>query len=194
MVEQRLSFAGSQGGSMSRFVRTTIAAALTALSTLAPAAAAQVPKVTVVVTISSDKSHTTYLFVPTDRVTNPETIDASLVSQMIVVDWGPHAPDHKLIAERFAKEPQGGDFHIAMDLPEGVIGIDLHDPHRVTAEQLKANGNHENMELVAAFQYKERGKAIYDRYYRELTALRSSQSLNGNLIGQVDANGTFRAN
>ncbi|HKP48325.1 MAG TPA: hypothetical protein VJT50_17110, partial [Pyrinomonadaceae bacterium] len=152
-----------------------------------------VSEVTVVLTDLSDKVHPTYLFVPSARVTNAESIDASTVSLMIVVDFGSQVPDHKLIAEHFAKDPQRGDFHIRMDLPEGIIGIDLRDPGRFTAEELRANGNHKNMELMAASLYKERGKAIYDRYYRELTALRASKIVRGRIIGQVDGNGAFRS-
>jgi hypothetical protein len=112
---------------------------------------------------------------------------------MIVVDYGSRASDHKLLAERFTREPPGGDFHIAMDLPDGVIAIDLHFPNRVTADQLKANGNHKNMELMAAFQYKERGNAIYERYYRELTALHASKTMRGTVVGEVASDGVFRA-
>lgn len=94
-------------------------------------------RIVVLLSASSPGSAYTYLVIPGSNVATVSRDQVQLtptgkVGTLIVVDFGSVTPNHKLAIERFTKDHQGHDADMALDLPDKIVAVDLHDPQHFT--------------------------------------------------------------
>lgn len=143
----------------------------------------------VLVTAKSSETERTLLVVPRStasraaRAVDPKTVVTLIVAQV-------RSPrDDAVVVDRFAKEMPQGRTHLRLDLPEGILGVDVHDPAQLSVDRLKRLVGQNNMETFAAFQFKDAGKALYVRLYAEFAAFIEATAVQAVPIGEFDTAG-----
>jgi hypothetical protein len=143
----------------------------------------------VLLTAGSTDTHRTFLVVPkTAGDRSPRAVDpASVVTLIVSLARSP--ADDAVILERFAKEPSDGQTHLRLDLPDGVLGVDVHHPSSYTVARLEEVVDQSNMEAFAGFQFKEQGKALYSALYAQFAAFKEATAIQATPIGEFDSTG-----
>jgi hypothetical protein len=138
---------------------------------------------------TSNDTHRTFLLLP--QGAEKEPVKPASIRTLIVTNL--RSPnDDKTVLERFARELPPGETHLALDLPEGILAVDVHQPANLSLSGLKELVNKSNMEAFAAYQFKEPGRALYSLLYTEFEAVTKAAHVAGTVIGEIDSAGNYK--